>query len=252
MHGSLRRGLGAGVLAVAALFVSPVSLAQSANWTGTWGAPGCSRDDITIKLDRIELDLSTFETNCLVRRVRERGGLVELEASCSSEGEQKRASFKLKVDGSTLTFVEQRGFPFTPKRFQRCAAGDASRDTPAASSTPVASTKSELPLRRGYYVSDGTPCSQASNGTLNLLRRNAMGAARELCEFARIEQVGPARYRVRENCGEGGSQTVVYEIHSGSSFQRIDAHGNRYAARFCEQRELPSPWRTNKISDLIR
>ena len=252
MHGSLLCGLSAGSLAVAALFVSTASLAQSVNWTGIWGAPSCSRDDITIKLDRIELDLSTFETNCLVRRVRERGGLVELEASCSSEGEQKRASFKLKVDGSNLTFVEQRGFPFTPKRFRRCQGQDAAVNGAALSSAQAGTTTSELPLRRGFYVADDTPCSQASNATLNLLRRNAMGAARDLCEFANIERAGPTRYRVRESCREDASQSVVYEIRSPTSFVRVDARGNRYGARFCKQGELPSPWRTNKINDLIR
>lgn len=31
-----------------------------------------------------------------------------------------RVSFTVRVDGDTLSFVRQRGFDFSPKRFRRC------------------------------------------------------------------------------------------------------------------------------------
>ena len=47
-----------------------------------------------------------------------------------------------------------------------------------------------LPLTLGYYVDRDTPCGQASNATLQLLRRTGIGASRMFCEFKRIEKLG--------------------------------------------------------------
>ncbi len=236
-----------------ALFVPFDALAQSDPWVGRWGAPDCGPDKTEIVLSRSALDLSTFETVCSVRRVRQRGEVFELDASCQGEGGKSRVSLSIHVGGNVLTFVGQRGIAFDPKRFQRCVAQDSRGAGPSAgASASPAATAPGLPLLRGYYVSDDTPCALASNATLNLLRRNAMGAARELCEFDAIERIGSARYRVVENCREDGKRTVVYEIRSPRSYRRIGPDGFRYSARYCAQSELPAPWKTNAIGDLIR
>jgi len=97
---------------------------------------------------------------------------------------------------------------------RRPAAARRRRERPAGQ----ADRRRQLPLQRGYYVASDTPCAQASNATLQLLRRNGIGAARTLCEFKAIKQTGPTSYRVRESCSELGSTTaaatesVSYEV----------------------------------------
>lgn len=93
----------------------------SANeWIGTWASPRCGADSIQIELSRSELDLSTFETNCRVRSVTRRGRDYQIDATCSSDGRRISASFLVRVEGGSLTFVRQNRFEFDPKRFVRC------------------------------------------------------------------------------------------------------------------------------------
>lgn len=242
------------VLASLALLVPIEAVAQSDPWVGRWGAGGCGPNEIEIVLSRSSLDLSTFETVCSVRSVRQHADVFDLDATCQGEGaRKKRTTLSIQVRGNVLTFVGLRGIEFSPKRFERCGAQDSrGTEPPAATRTSAAATKPELPLQRGYYVSDETPCGDASNGTLSLLRRNAMGAARQTCKFDAIERVASTRYRVVENCGEGGKRTVVYEIRSPRSYRMIGPGDFRYSARYCAQSELPSPWNAIAIGDLIR
>lgn len=236
--------------------------AQSEPWIGRWASPHCGPDTTAIVLSRSVLDLSTFEAMCRVRSVRKRERSYELDASCSGEGPNLRATFSVRVDGDTLVFTEQRGFAFDPKRFVRCADANERRDAPSPATGRHTSTggAASLPLKRGFYVASDTPCGQASNATLQLLRRNAMGAARVMCEFRKIEQIGATRYRVTEHCKDitsdrddgAGTDIVTYDIPSETSFIARRANGADYSARFCEQKSLPQPWRSNDIRDLIR
>jgi hypothetical protein len=99
------------------LSASQGAQAQSEPWVGRWGAPRCGAGQTEIALSRTTLDLSTFETVCRVRNVRQRGQSFDIEASCGGEGGEHRMSFSLQVAGSVLTFVAIRGGDFDPKRF---------------------------------------------------------------------------------------------------------------------------------------
>ena len=94
--------------------------AQATDWIGRWGAPGCSADDTVIGLDRQELDFSTFETSCRTLRAERRRDVYEIAGECHGEGRPRRVTFTVRVDGDTLSFIRQRGFDFSPKRFRRC------------------------------------------------------------------------------------------------------------------------------------
>jgi len=162
-------------------------------------------------------------------------------------------TFSVQVAGSVLTFVAMRGFDFEPKRFHKCVAPVPDTRSPSAASSPSQGLSGiQLPLPRGYYVANDTPCRLASNGTLSLLRRDAMGAGRELCQFQSIERLSGSRYRVRENCQENGEQIVLYEILGQDRYRRTSPTGLAYAARYCPQSQLPPPWKTIPIDDLIR
>src|SRR5690606_5695121 len=111
-------------------------------------------------------------------------------------------------------------------------------------------------LKRGFYVASDTPCAQASNATLLLLRRNGIGGARDFCEFLRIEPVDATRFRVTESCadfqgGDSETLTVVYHIPNDTRFESTRDDGWRHNARFCAQSTLPPDWRDNDIRDLI-
>lgn len=128
---------------------------------------------------------------------------------------------------------------------------------PHVSAAGDAPTVAQLPLQRGYYVASDTPCREASNATLLLLRRDGVGGARDFCEFVRIERVGASSYRVVEKCMDfQGSDAAIgvsfYQIQSETRFTVTNEQGWRSSARYCEQSSLPSLWRDNDISDLIR
>ena len=253
MHSSNPMRSSLALAALVMLWASPGAQAQSDPWVGRWGAPRCGADQTEIALSRTTLDLSTFEAVCRVRTVRQRGQSFDIEASCRGEGKDQRVTFSVQVAGSVLTFIAIRGFDFDPKRFQRCGA--PARETRASvteGTAPQRVAEPGLPLRRGYYVADDTPCSLASNGTLSLLRRNAMGAGRELCQFKSVERLNESRYRVRESCQENGEQTVLYEILGQDRYRTTSPTGFAYTARYCAQSQLPLPWKTNPIDDLIR
>lgn len=243
-------------IALAAVFALSAPLdtqARAEPWVGRWGAPHCGPGQTEIVLSPSALDLTTFETACRVRSVRQNGPRFEIEADCSGEGRQRRVTFYIEISGSVLTFVAMRGFDFDPKHFQKCAAPVPNTRWPTAAISPSqGSSGIQLPLPRGYYVADDTPCRLASNGTLSLLRRDAMGAGRELCQFQSIERLSGSRYRVRENCQENGEQIVLYEILGQDRYRRTSPTGLAYAARYCPQSQLPPPWKTIPIDDLIR
>jgi hypothetical protein len=107
-------------IAACATLVIVALPAQATEWIGRWGTPGCSADDTVIGLDRRELDFSTFEASCRTLRAEQRRDVYEIAAECHGEGRPKRVSFTVRVEGDTLSFIRQRGFDFSPKRFRRC------------------------------------------------------------------------------------------------------------------------------------
>jgi len=138
------------------------------------------------------------------------------------------------------------------------AAEAAPARPPAASGESVAS----LPLRRGFYVASDTPCGNASNATLMLVRRDGYGGSRYSCTFKAIERTGPASYRVTEECSSGGeawgseenvsTERNAWRIQDDTHFTSVSASGESYSARFCPQARLPEPWNTNDISDIVK
>lgn len=108
------------VLAAGIALFAVVLPARATEWIGRWGTPGCSADDTVIGLDRRELDFSTFEASCRTLRAEQRRDVYEIAAECHGEGRPKRVSFTVRVEGDTLSFIRQRGFDFSPKRFRRC------------------------------------------------------------------------------------------------------------------------------------
>ena len=93
----------------------------SSGWLAQDLVPRLKRAGHTvIGLDRQELDFSTFEASCRTLRAERRRDVYEIAGQCHGEGRSMRVSFTVRVDGDTLSFVRQRGFDFSPKRFRRC------------------------------------------------------------------------------------------------------------------------------------
>jgi hypothetical protein len=134
------------------------------------------------------------------------------------------------------------------------AAAPAAPET--APATAQAATIAALPLKRGYYVASDTPCGQASNATVMLLRREGIGGARDFCEFKNIEQTGPNTYRVTEACGDlqdsapPETSITTYTLKGDTGFTSKSASGREHSARYCAQSSMPPDWRENDISDV--
>jgi len=124
--------------------------------------------------------------------------------------------------------------------------------TTAQSPRPVA----VLPLQRGYYVASDTPCAMASNATLLLVRQNGIGGARYFCEFKRIEQTGPATYRVEEACADFQGEApetrhLQYILENDVRFLTKEQDVVALDARYCAQSELPLEWRNTDMDSEI-
>ena len=133
-----------------------------------------------------------------------------------------------------------------------CAWNAHARDLADAPGVRVAT----LPLEPGYYVASDTPCAKASNATLLLLRRNGIGGARYFCEFKRIEQTGPATYRVEEECADfqgdaPETRHLQYILDNDSRFLAKEQDVVALDARYCAQSELPLEWRNTDIESEI-
>lgn len=129
--------------------------------------------------------------------------------------------------------------------------------TAAVAPAPApAATIRNLPLKRGFYVASDTACGQASNATLKLVHRDGINASRTVCEFRKIEKVGPNSYRATEACSDIQSsdppdvRVVTYTLKADTAFTTKSEHGGERGARYCPQSSLPEPWRDNDISDV--
>jgi hypothetical protein len=129
------------------------------------------------------------------------------------------------------------------------ASGTAGAEKPLRLNQSAATV---LPLQRGYYVANDTPCAKASNATLLLLQRHGIGGARDFCEFKQIDQSGPEIYQVHEVCADlqgsdPQSRTVRYRIVANTRFVVSDHNGVVLDARHCPQADLPTAWRNIDI-----
>jgi hypothetical protein len=120
-----------------------------------------------------------------------------------------------------------------------------------------AQTVAELPLQRGFYVSQKAACGSASNATLLLVTRDGINSARIIAKFRKIDRKGPTTYVVSEVQQDldgrslGPAETVTYEVPNQTTFKLTNSFGS-FEYRFCPQNTLPSPWRNNDISAIIR
>lgn len=124
------------------------------------------------------------------------------------------------------------------------------------STASTAQPVTELPLDRGFYVANETPCAQASNATLLLVHREGVNNAQSACYFLSIKKTGEKTFQAEQRCQLSGVDepevsAVTYEILSRTSFTFENADGWSGAASLCEQASLPEPWATNDIQDMI-
>jgi hypothetical protein len=133
--------------------------------------------------------------------------------------------------------------------WQKCGVGLSMIVTAIATAglfpaTTLAQSVDILPLERGFYVRADETCAAASQAGTALLRRAGLQWATSQCVFDSIEKIGPTRYRVEQTCGDAAHRlraTATYEIPDRRSFSFKDDNGWEHAARFCAQRDLPSP-----------
>ena len=138
---------------------------------------------------------------------------------------------------------------------------------PLSTACGPAPAKSQLPLQLGFYVAADTPCANASNATLSLLRANGIGGARDFCQFLSIRQLSAQDFLVTESCAdfqasEAEQRLVLYHVIDAVSFKlsRVTAEQPVlsqptdtevfYQGYYCPQSDLPEPWRDNDLSDL--
>lgn len=170
------------------------------------------------------------------------------------------------IDSEAAAFAEGEGSVTStataaPPRPTGATAGDTDRPEQNAVATGKSESAASLPLQRGFYVTEGTACGQASNATLMLVRKRGINTSRVPCDFKKIEKTGPNSYRVTESCSEGGAawgteeqistSVSTYEILNDTGFTVKSDGGWESSARYCPQPSLPEPWRNNDITDLI-
>ena len=116
----------------------------------------------------------------------------------------------------------------------------------------VACAEDILPLKHGYYVSNGTECAKASNATLNLYNGDHVGGAHMDCGKAKSHQVDATTYKVTTPCRDmqGGSSPVLmedtYTVASDHEYSVTNQYGS-FKSRYCPQSQLPEPWHSNSI-----
>ncbi|WP_202844340.1 hypothetical protein [Luteimonas saliphila] len=136
-----------------------------------------------------------------------------------------------------------------------CQPGPAGAATDGTAPPEVApEVVDELPLDRGYYVRSDESCRDASAAGVQLLRRAGLQWVTSHCLFDRIERIDATTYRVTQSCGDhhgAAPAAAVYEIPDRTSFSFVDDQGWEHAARLCPQPEMPEPWRSEDIGELI-
>lgn len=114
-----------------------------------------------------------------------------------------------------------------------------------------------LPLQRGFYVRDGETCAQASNVNLVLHHGKGINTGPQAhCTFIRIERGQDGHYTATERCTElqGGTHEdnrLQLVVLSDTRFRSTNEFDWTYEAQHCPQPQLPEPWRSNDISDIL-
>lgn len=130
----------------------------------------------------------------------------------------------------------------------------ATTSAPASASQPEGATI--LPLKRGYYVAQDTPCAEASNATVTLLQRQGMGGARDFCTFEEITKISADMYRVAQACADfqdgAAPEHIVstYTLTGDTQFVSRREDGWEHRARYCAQSDMPPDFRDNDISEV--
>lgn len=183
--------------------------------------------------------------------------LTPVTAACSNTDETAPADRAEASASSAATLPA--GAPAAP-------TGEVQAAAVAAPAEPVAPPSGDaamapLPLELGFYVPADIACSDASNATLSLLRRTGINTSRVPCDFTAVEPLGGNRFRVTERCSSGGpawgtpeevsTSTATYAIAAPTRFRIESEGGHAVTMQHCPQGELPDPWRSNDIADII-
>ncbi len=114
-----------------------------------------------------------------------------------------------------------------------------------------------LPLQRGFYVDSTIPCAGADNSSLLLVTREGINSAQAECKISQIDKTGPTTFVVTGDCMELSSGSALgeaittYAIPNDHTFGYDSEGAVSGLSRFCPQSELPEPFSTNDISDLL-
>ena len=181
--------------------------------------------------------------------------LSPVAAACSDTDETAPAGRAEASASSAAT--RPAGAPVAPTGEVQAAAAAAPAVTPPSGDAAMA----PLPLELGFYVPADIACSDASNATLSLLRRTGINTSRVPCDFTAVEPLGGNRFRVTERCSSGGpawgtpeevsTSTATYAIAAPTRFRIESEGGHAVTMQHCPQGELPDPWRSNDIADII-
>lgn len=106
-----------------------------------------------------------------------------------------------------------------------------------------------LPLKRGFYVDDSVPCGQASNATLMLFTGTSFGAN---CVVKSVRKAGRST-RITQTCtirDDEADWTFLYTVLNAREFL-LRNDQREFHFRYCDLQELPSPWSSTDLSDLM-
>lgn len=114
----------------------------------------------------------------------------------------------------------------------------------------AAAEADSLPIKRGYYVENDTPCQRASNATITLYNGVSFANAHVDCRKPSTRKLTGDSYQIVEQCrdvqGHGGPWrlfTTNYTVLSQTEFTMTTKYG-KASYRYCAQSDLPEPWRT--------
>ncbi|GEM_PF-793007 len=186
--------------------------------------------------------------------------LAGISIACTDSDAQGSAAANSGQDAGALAAVDAAQAAGQPSAAPD-SAGSPSASTAPASAADAPGAPATLPLALGFYVTADISCADASNATLQLLRRDGVNTSRVPCDFEAIERIADNRYRVMQTCVEGGEAwgtpeeeikyTYNWEILSNTRYKTVGEDGWETTMKHCPQSSLPDPWRDNDISDIV-
>jgi len=122
---------------------------------------------------------------------------------------------------------------------------------------PGLATAADLLLIPGYYVSSDIPCSDDSNATLQLVTRHQFNWPQQACAIAEEVLATGTVYAVAIDCEEtvdfaAERLNITLDIPDDQHYGLAFSGETPTRMRYCPQSEMPEPWRSNDLSDLIR